>query len=55
MGLVLVAELGQSCCRRSLVFLLGGLQRSQGVVPVRLQAVSDQTIVGVDSEIAAPG
>ena len=39
----------------ALVFVLGGLQRAERVVPVGLEGVRDEPVVGVDGEIPAAG
>ena len=39
----------------AVVFVLGGLQRAERVVPVAFERVGDEPVVGVDGEVAAAG
>ena len=39
----------------SLVFVVGVVELSQGVVPVGFEAVGHKAVVGVDGQVAAPG
>ena len=38
-----------------LVLVLGGLEGAEGVVPVGLERVGDEPVVGIDGEVAAAG
>jgi hypothetical protein len=51
---VFVAQRGR---RRGgpVVVVVGGLQLTEGVVPVGFEAVGDEPVVGVDGEVTATG
>ena len=53
--LVVVVERGVGGGGLAVVFVLGGLQRAERVVPVGLERVGDEPVVGVDGEVAAAG
>jgi nucleoside-diphosphate-sugar epimerase len=54
-GLVFFGEGGLGGCAGPLVVLLGVVELAEGVVPVGLEAVGDQAVVGIDGEVAAAG
>ena len=54
-GLALVGERGVRGGGRVFVLVLGGLERSEFVVPVGLEGVGHEAVVRVDREIAAAG
>ncbi len=54
-GLVLVGQGGVRCGAGPLVVVLGGIEGAEGIVPVGLQRVGDQPVVGVDGQVAAAG
>ena len=52
---MLLGELRRGGGGGALVVVLGCLQRAQRVVPVGLEGVGDEPVVGVDGEVAAAG
>ena len=52
---MLVAERGVRGGGRVFVLVLGGLERSEFVVPVGLEGVGNEPVVRIDREIAAAG
>jgi hypothetical protein len=55
LGLAVLVERGVGSGGLAVVFVLGGLQRAQRVVPVGFEGVSDEPVIGVDREVPAAG
>ena len=55
LGFARFGEVGVSGGGLAVVFVLGGLQRAQRVVPVGFEGVGDEPVVGVDGEVSATG
>ena len=52
LGLAVLIERGVGGGGLAVVFVLGGLQRAQRVVPVGFEGVCDEPVVGVDREVS---